>query len=59
MKLLTYLFIIRAFLAEGFRGIRMTADINDVVRNKYFLQNSSTVNGFIFNTKFKKKVYVV
>ena len=40
MKLLTYLFIIRAFLAEGFRGIRMTADINDVVRNKYFLQKA-------------------
>jgi len=38
MKLPIFVFIIRAFIAEGFRGLRMTADINNVVRNKYLLQ---------------------
>jgi len=38
MKFLTSIFIIRLFFAEGFRGLRMTADINNVVRNKFLLQ---------------------
>ena len=38
MKLLTSIFIIRLFFAQGFRGLRMTADINNVVRNKFLLQ---------------------
>lgn len=40
MKLFTSIFIIRLFFAHGFRGIRMSTDINDVVRNKYFLQKA-------------------
>lgn len=38
MKFLTSIFIIRLFFAQGFRGLRMTADINNVVRNKFLLQ---------------------
>jgi len=40
MKFLTSIFIIRLFFAQGFRGLRMTADINNVVRNKFLLQQT-------------------
>ena len=40
MKLLTSIFIIRLFFAQGFRGLRMMSDINNVVRNKFLLQQT-------------------
>lgn len=40
MKLLTSIFIIRLFFAQSFRGLRMMSDINNVVRNKFLLQQT-------------------
>ena len=48
MKLLLFIFIIRTFFAEGFivRNLRMSADINNVVKNRVLLQKEG-YNGLV------------
>lgn len=48
MKLLLFIFIIRTFFAEGLlvRNLRMSADINNVVKNRFLLQKEG-YNGLV------------
>lgn len=46
MKLFAFIFIVPTFFVHGFRGIKMSADINNVVKNRFLLQKEG-YNGLV------------
>jgi cell division protease FtsH len=58
MKLFAFIFIVPVFFVQGFRGIKMSADINNVVKNKYLLQKEG-YNGLVnkIENKDVSKIY--
>ena len=58
MKLFAFIFIVPTFFVKGFRGIKMSADINNVVKNRYLLPKEG-YNGLVNKIEHKdvSKIY--